>query len=242
MGAMVAHGHTGTVSYPPPHAIHPDSNPNPPTAIPLQALHTGLSTASAFLTYTKVSTHEYATATPSLNPNPDGSYIISHLKKDKSSQTTNCVLSLSNINAYAMLATLHTQVKVKLPTTVTIAGAHHQQILHIHLNPHKRSIMSRAYLSLFQNPFTQSMNTLVPILQTHPTKGVTCRRIDKLEWADTLLYAPSTFAAYEEYARESALVVDDKPPDYPNSTHKRQRYDIPPGSPSACNTRNTHPM
>jgi hypothetical protein len=48
-----------------------------------------------------------------------------------------------------MLATLDSPIKIRLPTTITIAGSHHQQIVHIQVNPHKRSILGRAYMGLF---------------------------------------------------------------------------------------------
>jgi hypothetical protein len=103
-----------------------------------------------------------------------------------------------------MLATIDTPVKIRLPTTITIAGSHRRQIVHTQLNSHNRSILGKAYTNLFQSPLTQTMNHTIPILQVHPTKGLICRRSYKMVWALTLLQDPDTLIAYEEYARELA--------------------------------------
>ncbi len=92
------------------------------------------------------------TATPTLLPTSDGSYIILHLQKDTSSQMTNFIISLANPQAYVMIATIDTPIKIILPTTITIAGSHQQKIVHIQLIPHNKSILGSAYASLYQNP------------------------------------------------------------------------------------------
>jgi len=56
-----------------------------------------------------------------------------------------------------MLATLDATIKVKLPTTITIAGSLNQQIAHVQLNPHTRSILGRAYINLNLNPLIQTI-------------------------------------------------------------------------------------
>jgi hypothetical protein len=76
---------------------------------------------------------------------------------------TNFVISLANPKAYAMLATIDTPIKIRLPTTITIAGSHHQQIAHIQLNPYNRSILGRAYAGLCQNILTQTTSPTFPI-------------------------------------------------------------------------------
>ena len=140
---------------------------------------------TTYLTCTNTTTHEYATATPTLISAPDSSHIISLLRKYSSSQLTNYVISMANYYSYAMLATLDILVKIGLPTTITIAGSHHQQIVHIQLNPHNKSILGRAYTNLFQNPLAQTMNSTVSIPQVHPTKSLTGRRSDEMAWATT---------------------------------------------------------
>jgi hypothetical protein len=134
-----------------------------------QALTKGMEMAISFLASITVATPDYLSTTPTLQPTPDGAYIISHVRKDNSSQLTNFVISLAHPQAYAMLATIDTPIKIRIPTTITIAGSQHQQIIHIQLNPHNRNILGRAYLGLFQNPHTQSMH-LVTMPTVHHTK------------------------------------------------------------------------
>jgi hypothetical protein len=105
--------------------------------------------ANSYLSSLNITTPEFLKASPALLPTPDGAYVISHLRKDTSAQLTNFDISLAHPQAYAMLATIETQIKIRLPNTITIAGSHQQHIVHIHLNPHNRSILGRAYLGLF---------------------------------------------------------------------------------------------
>ena len=86
-----------------------------------------------------------------------------------------------------MLATIDTPIKIQIPTTITIAGSQHQQIVHIQLNPHNISILERAYLGLFQNPHTQSLHPTATIPTVHQTKGLTGCRTAKMTWAVLLL-------------------------------------------------------
>jgi len=137
---MSAHNHTTTQGY------------------LLQTLTHGMEMANSYLSSLDITTPEHLNTSPTLLPTPDGAYIISHLRKNTSSQLTNFVISLAHPQAYAMLATIETPIKIRLPTTITIAGSHHQQFFYIQLNPHNRSILGRAYLGLFQNPLTQIMN------------------------------------------------------------------------------------
>ena len=169
--------------------------------------------AISYLPSIKVVTPEYLSTTPALLPTPVGAYIVSHLRKDTSSQLTNFVISLAHPHAYAMLATIDTPIKIRLPTTISIAGSHHQQIVHIQLNPHNRSILGRAYAGLFQNPLTQTMNPAIPIPKVHQTKGLIGRKSEKMSWAILLLHDPETLQTYEDYAREPAYEADgDQPP------------------------------
>jgi hypothetical protein len=147
--------------------------PSIPQRYLLDALTGGTAAAISYLTSINSITAEHSTASFTLLPTPYGSYIISHLPKTSSTQLTNFVISLANHHTYAMIATMDTPIEIKLPTTITISGSHHQQIAHIQLNPHNRGILGRAYLSLYQNPFTQHMNPSIPIPKVHPTKGLT---------------------------------------------------------------------
>jgi hypothetical protein len=107
-----------------------------------------------------------------------------------------------------MMATIDTPIKIRLPTTITIACSHHQQIVHIQLNPYNRSILGRAYLGLFQTPLTQTMNPTITMPTVHSTKGLTGREPAKMSWAFFLLKDPETLQTYEEYARESFYGAD----------------------------------
>jgi hypothetical protein len=136
--------------------------------------------ANSYLSSLNITTPEYLNTSPTLLPTPDGAYIISHLRKDTFSQLASFVISLAHPQAYAMLATIETPIKIRLPTTITIAGSHHQQIVHIQLNPHNISILGRAYLGLFQNPLTQTMNPTITMPTVHPTRGLTGRKSAKM--------------------------------------------------------------
>jgi hypothetical protein len=142
--------------------------------------------AVSFLASLTVVTPDHLIATPTLQPTSDEAHIISHVRKDNSSQLINFVISLAHPQAYAMLDTIDTPIKISIPTTITIAYSQHQQILHIQLDLHKRSILGRAYLGLFPNPHTQSLHP-VTMPTVHPTKGLTGRRSAKMTWAVLLL-------------------------------------------------------
>jgi ribonuclease BN (tRNA processing enzyme) len=178
----------------------------------MQALLGGIVTAISYLSSTNNITSEYTTTPSTLIPTPDCSIIISHLHKDTSSQLTNFVISMANSHTYAIISTMDIPIKIRLPTTIIIAGSHHQQIVHIQLNPHNRNIMGRAYAALFQNPLTQSMNPSIPIPKVHQTKGLTGRKIEKMAWALTLLQNPDTLRTYEDFAREAAYETEDTQP------------------------------
>ncbi len=123
-----------------------------------QALTHGMEMAVSYLASLTVITPDYLSTSPTLQPTPDGAYIISHVRKDTSSQLTNFVISLAHPQSYAMMATIDTPIKIRIPTTITIAGSHHQQIVHIQLNLHNTSIIGKAYSGLFQNPHTQTLH------------------------------------------------------------------------------------
>ena len=143
--------------------------------------------ATAYLSSTNAITAEHNHASPTLIPTPDGSYILSYLRKDTSTQLTNFAISMENHHAYAIIATMDTPIKIKLPTTITIDGSNHQQIFHLQHNPQYRSVLGRANTSLFQNPLIQNMNPSVPIPKVHHTKELTGRKTEKISGALTLL-------------------------------------------------------
>jgi hypothetical protein len=87
--------------------------------------------AISYLSSYNITTPEHLNTSPTLLPTPDGAYIFSHLRKDNSSQLTNIVISLAHPQAYAIIATIETPIKIRLPTIITIAGSHNQQNVHI---------------------------------------------------------------------------------------------------------------
>jgi hypothetical protein len=71
-----------------------------------QALFNGLTASKAFLTTIQRIDDNFSLATTTLQPAPDGSYIIPHQKRSSTINTTQLVVSLADPFAYAMLATL----------------------------------------------------------------------------------------------------------------------------------------
>jgi hypothetical protein len=106
-------------------------NPHTPQGYLLHALMGGIAMATAYLSSTNAITAKHNHAPSTLIPTLDGSYILSHVRKDTSTQLTNFVISMENPHTYAMIATMDTPIKIKLPTTITIVGYHYQQIVHI---------------------------------------------------------------------------------------------------------------
>jgi hypothetical protein len=84
------------------------------------ALQQAMHTTGAFVSSIRELTTSHSHAFTTLRATPDGSYILSHAKKDKSSQHTNFGISLEDQTAYAMLATLTNPVKTRLNTSITI--------------------------------------------------------------------------------------------------------------------------
>jgi hypothetical protein len=77
--------------------------------------------AASFLSSLTASTPDYLNTPPTLQPTLDGAYIISHVRTDNSTQLINFVISRAHPQAYAMLATIDTPIKIRIPTTITIA-------------------------------------------------------------------------------------------------------------------------
>ena len=121
----MAHGHLSTVPTSLLIASMSKHDVHIPQGYLFQALMESLAMASFYLTSTSTITLKYTTALPALIPAPDESHIISHLREDTSSHLTNYVISMSNYRSYAMLATIDTPIKIRLPTTITIASSHH---------------------------------------------------------------------------------------------------------------------
>ncbi len=95
-------------------------------------------------------THSHATN--ALRAAPNGSYILSHAKKNTSSQHTNVVISVEDPAAYDMLATQTDPIKACLDTSTTSRGQTRQQITHINITAQTRSVIGRTYKQLLANP------------------------------------------------------------------------------------------
>ncbi len=145
MEPVVANGRTGLVHRPSPAAKHERHHCRrhkrilTPSPIPRKK------TTKAFLSSIRELTSTHTQSYTNLKQAPDGSYILTHPKKDTSTLNTNFVVSLSDPSAYAMLATLTDIIKIPLPINTTTRGQIRQQITNLNLTPHTRSILGRTY-------------------------------------------------------------------------------------------------
>ena len=98
----------------------------------------------AFLSSTMASTADYSHAQSTLQLAPDGSYIVSHSKKDSNSHSTNCVISTTDPASYAMIATLTDPIKNNLTTSITARGQSRPQVASGKLTVHTRMRIKRA--------------------------------------------------------------------------------------------------
>ncbi len=71
------------------------------------------------------------------------------------------------------------------------------------------------------------MNSTVPILKVHQTKGLTGRKIEEMAWAMTLLHDPDTLRTYEDFAREVAYDTEDTQPHNSNPPRRTQNQPTP---------------
>jgi len=77
----------------------------------MDALQQTLHTSTAFRSSIRELQTSHTHASYNLRTAPDGAYILSHAKKDSSTQLTNFVISIENLVAYAMLATQNGPIK-----------------------------------------------------------------------------------------------------------------------------------
>jgi hypothetical protein len=105
-----------------------------------------------------------------------------------------------------MLATLADPIKVPLPTITTTRGQIRQQVTTLDLTAHTRSILGRTYAHLLTDPDITPLNTDLPPLQYNQTKGLTCKPIDTMAWAITMLAHTDVLQAYEEGMQEKEPV------------------------------------
>ena len=203
MGGVVADRHIRTVRPPPSYPSHGRPRLQSPTGYLKYALSQGIASAKSCITSILRTDDNYSLATPALQPAPDGAYILPHQKGNSTSNTTHYVISLEDPYAYAMLATLEGTIRVQLNTFINIRGTNHSQVIHILINPHTRSILGRTYHQLVLTPGTHELAPRITLPTYNPTKGITGRRADKLQWAVVLLHNVDTLEVLEEGIRQA---------------------------------------
>jgi hypothetical protein len=160
-------------------------------------------TSRSFLINTQRNDNYYSLATTSLHPAPGGSHITPHKKRNSTANNTHYIISLEDPHAYVMRVTLDGPIRIQLHTLINIRGTNHSQVIHIHINPHTRSIIGRTYHQLFLTPGTQKLAPHITIPTYNPIKGITGRRADKLFWAAILLHNVDTLEVFEEAIRKA---------------------------------------
>jgi hypothetical protein len=129
---------------------------------------------------------------------PGGAYILSHAKKDNSTQHTNFVVSIGDPAAYVMLATQNDPGKTTLSTNTTSRGQTRQQITPINITAHTRSVLGRNYRQLLTNLDITQLNATTTPLRYNQAKELTGRPSEKIAWATTIMTHPDILTAYEE--------------------------------------------
>jgi hypothetical protein len=162
------------------------------------ALQQAKATTEAFLSSIRELKTAHTKSSTLLKQAPDGSFILTHQKKDTSTQATNYIISLADPTTYAMLATLTDPTEVTLPTNTITRGQIRHQIATLNLTAHTRSVLGRTYAQLLVDPdITQLNNNLTP-LQYNQSKSLIGRPSDKINGAITLLGHTDVLQAYEE--------------------------------------------
>ena len=105
--------------------------------------------------------------------------------------------------AYALLATQSDPIKTGLTTTVTSRGQTRQQITHINLAAHSRSVIGRTYWQILTNPYLTQLDSSTPLLRYNQTRGLMGRPIDSMTWTKTILSRPDILTIYEAGLHES---------------------------------------
>ena len=157
-----------------------------------------LQASIAFLTSIQELQAAHSQSNTLLRAAPDGAYILSHAKKDISTQNTNFVVSIENPAAYAMLTTQTDPIKTSLNTTTTTRGQTRQQITPINITSQTRSVLGRNYGQLLTNPDIIRLNPTTTPLRFNQAKELIGRPSEKIAWATTILAHPDILTAYEE--------------------------------------------
>jgi hypothetical protein len=176
------------------------------------ALQQAKATTKAFLSSIRELKTAHIHTSTLLKQALDGSFILTHQKKDTSTQATNYIISLADPITYAILATLTDPTKVTLPTNTITRGQIRHQIATLDLTAHTRSVLGRAYAQLLVDPdITQLNNNLTP-LQYNQSRGLIGRPSDKITWATSMLGHTDVLQAYEEGMLEHDQEESPPPP------------------------------
>ncbi len=119
-----------------------------------------------------------------------------------------------------MLTTLEGTIRVKLNTLINIRGTNHSHVIHILTNPHTRSILGRTYHQLFFTPDNQELAPRIALPRYNPTKGITARKADKLQWAVVLLHNVDTLEIFEEAIRQAGAEPAEPAPQQAHETRE----------------------
>ena len=111
---------------------------------------------------------------------PDGAYILSHAKKDTSTQHTNFLVSIEDPAAYATLAPQNDPIKTTLNTNTKSRGQTRQHITPINITVHPRSVLGRTYRQLLTNPDITQLNANTTPLRYNQANGLIDRPIEKI--------------------------------------------------------------
>jgi len=182
------------------------------------ALQQALHTTEAFVTSIRELTTTHSHVYIVLRATPDGSFILSHAKKDNSSHHTDFVISTEEPTAYTMLATQYDPIKTCLNTTTTRRGHTIQQITPINLTTHITSIFGHTYWQLLTSPDITQRDANTPSLRYNQTKGLTDRHIYRIAWATALMAHPDVLTTYEEGLQEIEEMQQQQSPN--NTPHK----------------------
>ena len=106
---------------------------------PTHALHASIAFLASIQELQAVHSH----STILLRATPDGTYILSHAKRENSTKNTNFVVSIEDPAAYAMLATQNGPIKMTLNTNTTSREQIRQQITLNNITAHTRSVLGR---------------------------------------------------------------------------------------------------
>jgi hypothetical protein len=184
------------------------------------ALQQAKTTTEAFLSSIRELKTAHTQSLTTLKQAPNGSFILTHPKKDTSTHATNYIISMADPATYAMMATLTNPTKVTLFTNTITKGQIRHQIATLNLTAHTRSILGRTYAHLLVDPDITQLNNKLTLLQYNQAKDLIGRPIDKIAWAIALMGHTDVLQADEEGLQEQKL--EDPPPTKQTNKNKER--------------------